>query len=160
VVVPAVRGAGRHATRETLMNAASVRDVMTSYLDALVDDGDFARFFAEDVAIVMMETGDVTRGRDAVRDAIVAMHTHAFAGRLVVRTLVCDEDRAAIEAQLVGSHVGEFAGIAPTGEAVTLTYAVVYDLADGLITELRGYLPLTATVLQLHEAAQRQAADA
>ena len=142
------------------MDVDAVRETMRQYLEALADGGDFARFLADDVALVMMETGEVTRGRDAVRDAIVGMHTTAFAGRFVCTRLVCDEGSAAIEAQLVGSHVGEFAGIAPTGVPVTLTYSVVYDLADGAITELRGYLPLTATVLHLHAAAEGQAASA
>ena len=138
------------------MSAASVRETMTAYLEALADDGDFARFFADDVAIVMMETGDVTRGRDAVRDMIVGMHSQSFGGRFVCTKLICDEGGAAIEAQLIGSHVGEFAGIAPTGAPVTMTYSVVYELSDGQITELRGYLPLTATVLQLHAATEGQ----
>jgi predicted ester cyclase len=138
------------------MSAESVRETMTAYLDALAKEGDFARFFADDVAIVMMETGDVTRGRDAVRDMIVGMHAQAFGGRFVCTKLICDEGGAAIEAQLIGSHVGDFAGIAPTGVPVTMTYSVVYELSDGVITELRGYLPLTATVLQLHAAAEGQ----
>lgn len=142
------------------MNVEAVRETMTAYLDALADDGDFAAYLADDVAIVMMETGDVTRGRDAVRDMIVGMHTQAFAGRFVCSKLLCDEGSAAIEAQLIGSHVGEFAGISATGAPVTITYAVVYDLADGKITELRGYLPLTATVLGLHAAEERREGDA
>ena len=134
------------------MSVESVRTTMNAYLDALAGDGDFAAFFADDVAFVMMETGDVTRGRDVVRDMIVGLHVKTFGGRFVCTKLICDEGGAAIEAQLVGSHVGEFAGIAPTGAPVHLTYSVVYELADDRITELRGYLPLTATVLQLHAA--------
>ena len=142
------------------MSAESVRETMTAYLDALANDGDFASYLADDVAIVMMETGEVTRGRDAVRDMIVGMHTQAFGGRFVCTKLICDEGGAAIEAQLVGTHIGDFAGIPATGIPVALTYSVVYELADGRITELRGYLPLTATVLQLHAAAEGQAANA
>jgi predicted ester cyclase len=158
MVVPAVQGPGRHASREVTMSAESVRETMTAYLDALADDGDFAAHLAPDVAFVMMETGEVTRGRDAVRDMIVGLHAQTFGGRFVCTKLICDEGGAAIEAQLVGSHVGEFAGIAPTGAPVTLTYSVVYELSDGAITELRGYLPLTATVLQLHAASSEQTA--
>ena len=139
------------------MDASSTRETMTQYLDALANQGDFARFFADDVAIVLMETGEVTRGREAVRDMIVGMHTDTFGGRFLCDKLVCDESSAAIEARLVGSHVGEFAGIPATGTPVTITYSVVYDLSDGKITELRGYLPLTATVLQLHSAAGQTA---
>ena len=142
------------------MDASSVRETMTQYLDALANNGDFARFFADDVAIVVMETGEVTRGRDTVRDMIVGLHTGTFAGRFRYDTLVCDEASAAIEAQLVGSHVGEFGGVPATGAPVTITYSVFYDLTDGKITELRGYLPLTATVLQLHAATPGEAANA
>ena len=151
-MVPAVR-ARASPTGERTMDATAVRETMTAYLDALADEGDFARFFADDVAIVLMETGEVTRGREAVRDLVVGLHTTAFAARVVVTQLVCDQDAAAIEAQLVGSHVGEFAGVPPTHVPVTMTYSVAYDLAGGQITELRAYLPLTATVLHLHEAA-------
>ncbi|WNB84660.1 ester cyclase [Cellulomonas sp. ATA003] len=140
------------------MDAMAVRETMQGYLDELASEGDFARYLAEDVALVLMETHEVTRGRDAVRDAVVNLHTDTFAGRFVCTRLVCDDDSAAIEAQLIGSHVGELAGIAPTGTPVTITYSVHYDLADGLITELRGYLPLTATVLQLHAADESRAA--
>ena len=54
----------------------------------------------------------------------------------------------------------EIAGIPPTGAPVAFRYSVVYDLADGKLTELRAYLPLTATVLQLRTAAEQQVANA
>jgi predicted ester cyclase len=57
-----------------------------------------------------------------------------------------------LEAAFVGTHVGEFAGIAATGRAVRLPYAVAYDLADGRIAALRIYLATDALVRQLRDA--------
>ncbi|NMR18691.1 hypothetical protein [Cellulomonas fimi] len=42
---------------------------MTQYLDSLAAEGDFAQFFAPDVTMTIVETGDTITGRDAVRDA-------------------------------------------------------------------------------------------
>jgi predicted ester cyclase len=142
------------------MDADSVRRTMTAYLDALAAEGDFARYLADDVALVLVESGDVTRGREAVRDMVVGLHTQTFAGRFVCTKLLCDDGSAAIEAQLIGSHVAEFAGIPATGVPVTMTYSVVYDLADDRITELRAYLPLAAAIQHLQAAAASQTANA
>ena len=48
------------------------------YLDALQTGGDFAAYFADDVTWTTMETGDQIRGREPVRDFIVALHGHLF----------------------------------------------------------------------------------
>ncbi len=61
-------------------------------------------------------------------------------------------DRAAVEAEFVGTHVGEFAGLAPTGRLVRVPYAVAYDLAGETIAALRLYLPLDALVRQIRDA--------
>ncbi len=52
--------------------------------------------------------------------------------------------RDAVEA-FIGRHVGEFAGIAATGNQVRVPYTVFYDLHDGQIESLRLYrlAPLT-----------------
>jgi len=60
-----------------------------------VGGGDVGASFSDDVLWTTMETGDEIRGRDAVRDFILAMHT------------------------------GEFAGLAPTGAAVRLPIAAL-----------------------------------
>ena len=53
---------------------------MDEYLHAVIDGQDFGRFFAPDVVWTTMETGETVRGREAVRDLIVAIHTQAFRG--------------------------------------------------------------------------------
>lgn len=125
------------------------RAMLESYLTALVDGGDFARFLAPDVTWTTMEDGTVVRGREAVRDFITAVHTVAFDARPELGELHVAGDSATLEAVFVGTHTGDFAGVAATGRRVRLPYCVVYRLADGAIAELRAYLSVAALVAQL-----------
>ncbi|MGH2535735.1 MAG: ester cyclase [Thermomicrobiales bacterium] len=133
------------------MTVERTRATMTAYLEALVGNGAYGALLAPDATLTMMESGEVTRGRDAVADLIACMHARAFAATMEIISLVVDERRAMIEAVFIGKHTGEFAGIAPTGREVRLPYAVAYDL-DGdasAITALRMYLSLDALVQQI-----------
>lgn len=125
------------------------RATMTAYLDALFGNGDYGAYLAPAATCTMMDTGEVTRGREAVVGLIDFFHAHAFAATPELMMLVAGEETAMIEAVFAGTHSGEFAGIAPTGRAVRLPYAVAYDLADGSITALRIYLSLDALVRQI-----------
>jgi len=66
-----------------------------------------------------------------------------------LKNLLVDEGKAAIEADFVGTHTGEFAGVAPTGRAVRVPYSVIYDLRGDQISKLRIYLPLSVLVEQI-----------
>ena len=131
----------------------SAHDVMQDYLAALVQRGDFERFFAPDVRWTTMETGDQVTGREAVRDFIVGFHTMAFDARPQLVGLVAQGSTAVLEARFVGRHTGDFAGVPATGAEIDLPYCVGYTIADGLITELRAYMPVLAMRAQLAEAA-------
>ena len=63
--------------------------------------------------------------------------------------LLADTGKAAIEADFVGTHTGEFAGIAPTGRDVRVPYSVIYDLRDDQISALRIYFPMNLLIEQL-----------
>jgi predicted ester cyclase len=135
------------------MSVESTSQVMNDYLDALLKKEDFGRFFADDVLWTTTETGDEVSGRDAVRDFIVAIHTQIFEARPEFTGLTVGDGRATLEANFVGTHTGEFAGIAATGAELRVPYAVCYDVADGEITALRAYLPISLMVAQLRAAA-------
>jgi hypothetical protein len=64
--------------RRSAMSVESTSQVMNDYLDALLKQEDFARYFADDIVWTTTETGDEVRGRDAVRDFIVVFHNQAF----------------------------------------------------------------------------------
>jgi SnoaL-like domain len=79
-------------------------------LDALLSGGDFASFFADEVLWTTMETGDQIRGREAVRDFIVALHSQLFDASPELGNLTAADGVAALEAVFVGTHIAEFRG--------------------------------------------------
>ncbi|SES40414.1 conserved hypothetical protein, steroid delta-isomerase-related [Pedococcus cremeus] len=135
------------------MSVDTTRKTINAYIDSLLHGGDFASFFSDDVLWTTMETGEQVRGRDAVRDYIVALHTQAFTASPEVKRFVAADDVAVLEAVFVGTHVAEFAGVPATGKQVRLPYAVVYDLSGDTITALNAYFPVNALANQLRSAA-------
>jgi predicted ester cyclase len=122
---------------------------MQAYLEALLARADFAGHLAEDATFEIMGTPQSVHGRDAVRDTIVWLHTQAFDARPKVRTLVLGDGQAALEADFVGTHIGEYLGIAPTGRPVNVPYAMAYDLDRDKITAMRAYFPMELLAQQV-----------
>jgi steroid delta-isomerase-like uncharacterized protein len=119
------------------------------YIGALLEGGDFAAYFSDDVVWTFMESGEEVRGRDNVRDVIVDMHTQAFKATPELRSLVVGDGVVAVEATFHGTHVGEYGGVPATGRSVSVPYAVFYTLEGDRITALRAYWPATAVAAQL-----------
>lgn len=131
------------------MSAEETERTVRAYLEALLNGGDFASFFTEDVLWTTMETGEQVRGRQAVSDFIVALHSVLFDAKPELRSLAFADGLAALEAVFVGRHIAEFAGIPATGIVVRLPYAVCYAVSGGMISELRAYFPVLALIQQL-----------
>ena len=124
------------------MTLEATAETMRSYLDALVARGEFADYFTDDVTWIIVGTDQQVQGRDPVRDFLTWMHTQAFDAYPKVNTLVVGDGQTTLEANLVGTHTGEFLGIPATGKSVQVPYCVVYDLRDDKITALRAYIPM------------------
>ncbi len=135
------------------MSVETSERVLREYGEALLSGGDFARFFTDDVVWTTMETGHEIRGREAVRDYIVAMHTTIFEARPVIRNTAVGDRFALLEADFVGRHVGEVADVPATGKDVNVPYCVVYDIDGERIRALRAYLPMAALMQQLRSEA-------
>lgn len=131
------------------MSVEETERTVRGYLDTLLNGGDFASFLADDVSWTTMETGDQVRGREAVRDFIVALHSQLFEAAPEIVNTTFSDGVAGLEAVFVGTHTGEFAGVPATGAAVRLPYTVFYDVAGGAIVALRAYFPITALVQRL-----------
>jgi steroid delta-isomerase-like uncharacterized protein len=129
------------------------QQVMSAYLGALLDRTEFRQFLAPDVVWTTMETGDVVRGRDAVANYITGMHTQIFDAHPQVESLLITESSACLEAVLVGTQIAEFAGIPPTGAQVRVPYCIVYQVTDGMISEMHAYVPIAGLINQLRELA-------
>ena len=108
------------------------RQIMQDYLDALVKRADYPAYFTDDIVATF-------EGTDACVEPVLSLHEN----------LLTDEGKAAIEADFVGTHTGEFAGIPATGRAVRVPYSVVYDLRGDQISALRIYFPTSLLMDQL-----------
>ena len=131
------------------MSTDEVRATLGAYVDALVARADFARFFTDDVQASIVGTPQQASGPHAVEQMIRFMHEVAFDARPELKNMLVDDGKAAVEADFVGVHVGEFAGIAATQSSVRVAYSVIYDLSGDRISGLRIYMPLQDLLAQL-----------
>ncbi|MEU8223020.1 nuclear transport factor 2 family protein [Kribbella sp. NPDC048915] len=136
------------------MSVAQTESTLRDYLAALLNGGDFASYFSDDIVCTVMETGDEVRGRDAAREYVVALHTQLFDATPEVRNIAFGDGIAALEAVFVAKHTGEFAGIPATGVTIQSPYSIFFDVDDdGRITALRAYFPMIAIVQELQAKA-------
>lgn len=136
------------------MSSEQTRTIIDAYVGELVTFGDFGRYLADEVTMTFMGTDRVITGRDAVRAVITAVHEQAFRTAVELKTIVCGDRHAMLEAEFVGTHIGEFEGIAATGRPVRVPYAVAYDLRDNRIAALRLYFPMELLLRQITGAAE------
>jgi hypothetical protein len=83
-----------------------------------------------------MGTDQEAHGPEAAEASIRYLHEQAFDAHAEVKCLLVDGERAALEANFVGTHVGEFYGKSPTGKRVSVPYTVMYDLSPSIGTNL------------------------
>jgi|SRR4051794_32840897 ketosteroid isomerase-like protein len=140
------------------MSLEQTEQTMRGYLDALMGGEDFASWFADDVVWTTMESGEEVRGRDNVREEIASKHHRQFEATPELRSFVCGDGIAQLEAVFVARHVDTFAGIPATGAQVRVPYMMAYDVDGDRITALRAYLSDLAIVAQLQAARPATAA--
>ncbi len=131
------------------MSVEATTRIMNGYFEALMSKGDFSEFFTEDVVWTTMETGDQVKGRSEVRDHIVGLHTVIFDAHPELNTFGNTDGYAFVEGVFIGTHTGEFAGIAPTRAEVRVPYSVAYDVTDEGIRALRAYMPIQVLISQV-----------
>jgi predicted ester cyclase len=131
------------------MSAEAIERVMHDYVEALNSRGDLTTYFTDDATFTTMETGEVTRGREACVASIAYLHHQVFEGRVVTRHIVVGNAVAVLEASLDGTHVGAMGDLQPTGRHINLPYCVVYDFEGDRIRAARGYLSFADLMRQL-----------
>ena len=134
------------------MSLETTTRIMNSYFEALLGGGDFGQFFTYDVSWTTMENGDLLRGRENVRDFIVELHTKTFDAHPELKKSAITDGFAFVEADFVGKHTDVFADVPPTGAEIRVAYCVAYDVGEGGIEALRGYIPLMLMRQRLLEA--------
>lgn len=131
------------------MSTEVTHEAITTYLRLLGERGPYGAYFADDMTFTLVWAGQEVKGQEAVEQFIRYFHEQAFDAQPVVKSLVVAGERATAEFEFVGTHIGEFLGVAATGRQVNLPYAVVYDFAGDKITALRAYLPIDVLLQQL-----------
>ena len=131
------------------MSTELTRETMTAYLRTLVQRGAYGTYFADDVTFTLMGAGQEVKGQAEVEQFIRYFHEQAFDAEPLIKNTVVADGQAALEADFVGTHTGEFLGVAATGRQVNVPYAVLYDLDDGKITALRAYIPMDVLMQQI-----------
>jgi hypothetical protein len=119
------------------MSAASTTRVLASYTAALDAGTPFADMFAADAVLTIGDSDQEVRGPAAVAQAIMDLYHGSFAGRMTITASVVGQGEAATTGQFVGTQIGTFAGLAATGNTMSVPYTAFYEVVDGRITTLR-----------------------
>lgn len=128
------------------MSLEGTRAAISRYLDT--DHTDLS-MMADDVLFTNMATGDENRGPEAVREMLNYIYHVAFDARADVRNVIVTDGKAVMEADFVGKHIAEFAGIPATNKQVKVPLCVVYDLENDRIKRARIYFEVPALLTQL-----------
>ena len=128
------------------MSVESTRDVITRYVNSNHTD---LSMMAPDVVFTSMATGDEHRGVEALAGMLHYIYHVAFDAHAETKSIICSDNQAVLEADFVGKHIGEFAGVPATGKDVRVPLCVVYDLEAGKIKRGRVYFEVPAFLKQI-----------
>lgn len=132
---------------ENLMEQSSITKTKAN-MEAYIKTHD-VQFIAEDAVFINMSTGEETRGREAIGGMLQYIYQVAFDAKAEIKNYVITEEKALVEANFKGKHIGEFAGLKPTNKEVDVPLCVIYDLQDELIKEARIYMLVDVMFRQL-----------
>lgn len=107
------------------------------------------QYVAEDGVFISMNTGEKTIGRESVGQMLHYIYHVAFDARAEIKNKIITENKAVLEFDFIGKHIGEFAGVQPTNKQVNVPICVVYDLENGLISQGRVYFLMDVLMKQL-----------
>jgi steroid delta-isomerase-like uncharacterized protein len=129
------------------MSIETNRKIISGYLDSNHSD---LSMMAEDVVFANMATGEKHCGPEAVSQMLNFMYHVAFEAHAETKNLIINETNAVFEADFVGKHIGEFAGIPATNKSVKVPLCVVYDIENDKINKARIYFEGPALMAQLN----------
>ena len=134
------------STSPSTADSETTRQVMTRYLESNHSD---LSMMAEDVVFTNMATGEQHHGPEEVRNMLNFVYHVAFDAHAETRNLIVEGNKAVLEANFVGKHIGEFAGMPATNKDVRVPLCVVYELEGDEIVSGRIYFEVPALMAQL-----------
>jgi predicted ester cyclase len=105
------------------------KDVYVGWNFALVDEVVSPEFTSHD----WPDNGPT--GPQAFRDYYAAIRSAVPDARYEVDDLIAEGDRVVVRWRLLGTHEGDFRGIAPTGRPITLKGIAIYRVDAGKLME-------------------------
>jgi steroid delta-isomerase-like uncharacterized protein len=128
------------------MSMDSTRETVTKYLNSKHSD---MSMMADDVVFTHMATGQEHRGPEGVSEMLNYFYHIAFDADAETRNTIFADGKAVLEADFVGKHIGEFAGIPATNKQVRVPLCVVYDIENDQIKRGRVYFEMPVLLQQL-----------
>jgi len=128
------------------MSVEEAREVFTRYAESGHSD---VSMMAPDVVFRVMATGQEFRTPAGVLGMLNWFYHGAFEARADTKNMLVGEGVVAIEADFIGRHTGEFAGVPATGKEINVPFTVWYALRDGQIVEGRIYWETPAFLAQV-----------
>jgi steroid delta-isomerase-like uncharacterized protein len=128
------------------MSVESTRAALDRYFNAEHND---VTMIAEDVVFTVMGTGVEHHGREGLLGMLHYLYHVAFDANAEERNRVIEDQKAIVEFAFIGKHIGEFAGVPPTGKNVNVPLCVAYDLENDMIKRGRVYFETPAFLQQV-----------
>jgi steroid delta-isomerase-like uncharacterized protein len=128
------------------MSVETTKKIMSKYIESNHSD---LSMMASDVVFTNMATGDKNNGPEEVKQMLNFIYHTAFDAHAETKNLIVTEANAVFEAEFVGKHIGEFAGVPPTSKSVRVPLCVVYDIESDKIKRARVYFEIPALMVQL-----------
>lgn len=127
-------------------SSEKTRKAMTRYLESNHAD---LSMMAYDVVFTNMATGEEHKGPEEVLKMLNYVYHVAFDADAELKNLIVEGNNAVLEAEIVGKHIGEFAGVPATNKDVRIPLCVVYDFENDQIKRARIYFEVPALMKQL-----------
>lgn len=119
---------------------------------AFIVDHD-AAFYAEDARFQIMADPEPIQGREAIAGLMGALYGGSFTDTHVeYRTILADGNHVVLEFVYNGTNTGEFMGLAPTGQRVSVPILGIYEIDGDSITFGRIYYDVGTMMRQLGHA--------
>jgi steroid delta-isomerase-like uncharacterized protein len=126
------------------------KEVYAEWSMTLVDEVVSPRFISHD----WPEGGPV--GPQGFRNFYAAIRTALPDARYAVDDLIAEGDRVVVRWRLLGTHKGDFRGIAPSGRPITLKGIAIYRVDRGQLMERWVVSDLHGVLEEIREAAPQE----
>lgn len=123
---------------ETLIQKPSLAEVQKNMKDYFETHD--VKYVAEDAVFIHKGTGEEYKGREAIAGMLHYIYHVAFDANAEMKSWIITEDKAVVEGNFIGKHIGEFAGVPATNKDVNVPLCITYDLENGLIKTARVYM--------------------